>query len=405
MKFTADIASQLRSIVSFISASSHARDHEITKAIHLIADMDRQSVTVRATSLDRFISYTVSADVSQSGEAWYTGADLVSLIKKNKSRYPGAMSFASGSVSCGVQQTLKLIPDVKPIEFPSIANVAGDGWSSIAVSELAKAVNSVGHAVSDDPTRQVLTGIRFDGNATACDGHVLSTIKTSFEPATPFTIPASVFKDKSDKKDLFSLLAALGRNQVDIGFDGEYIHFTDHAEKSEFTVSIYGLLNQYPNYKQLIPNRFNHNIVVSREKFLASLEAIKPIAKAGKENCMVTLSGSTTKSGEQDGFYLTTKALPIAGVRTEAHLKQNSRGEMAWFESGGLTVDVDYLINAIESCRDPIVTISANTETSPVVISSQDGEIHLIMPIQRREPDRSNHFSMVETLKAHFPFI
>ncbi len=392
MKFTANIAFQLRSIVNFLSTSSARNDHEIAKAIHVSANMDLQRVTIRATSIDRFVTYTIAADVSQSGEAWYSAADLVSLIKKNKSRgYHPAMSFASASVSCGVQQTLKLLPSI-PCEYPTIAKVAGDDWRQVKLVELGKAVQSVSHAVSDDPTRQVLTGIRFDGNATACNGHVLSTIKTSFEPATPFTIPASVFRGKADKKDLFSLLNALGRNQVDIGFDGEYIHFTDRAEKSEFIVSIYGLLNQYPNYKQLLPNRFNHNIVVRKKQFLEAINTISPIAKADKENCMVTITG------DSDAICLSTQALPIAAVRVAAD-------SASWLETSGLTVDVDYLSNAVESCQcsEGVVTIMANTETSPIVITSKVDETHLIMPIKLR--DSWKHLSLVETFKNHFPFV
>lgn len=430
MKFTASIASELKAIFSFVTASSQYRDHTALKFVKISADSIAQQVTILATSLDRNVRFTCPAEVTYRGELLYNWQDLIALIKKSKRRnYYPAMEFNLHQVKLsGVQTKIDLHPDpneFKCFSFPSSelvgASSGSNDWTTVLFEDLEFAVNRVKYAASNDEFKQVLTGIYFDsrdgGRATCTDGHRLVTVKTGIPVAVPFSIKASLFDDsKKDKLSVTALLSKLQGSQsdgdVEIGCSGRNVFFKRDLETCSFEVSVTNLTEdygRYPNYSQLIPNKFHHGISFDRAEMISAIEKLIPIV-AAQDDVMATLSYDWN-----DGcFQLTASGLPITGVRlsTVNHefklqwLKPSgvSIEGKAWFEQGrGISFDVNYFHDALTATVDSQLTLVANSEKSPLILSGREGETHLLMPIQFREPERSKHFDLIKKFKAHFP--
>ena len=421
MKFTANIASELKAIFSFVAASSGYRDHEALKFVKISADSIAQQVTILATSLDRNVRFTCPAEVQYSGELLYNLQDLIALIKKSKRRnYYPAMEFNLHQVQLsGVQTKINLHPDpneFKCFSFPSSelvgATSGSDGWTTVLLDNLDFAVNRVMYAASADEFKQVLTGIYFDsrdgGRATCTDGYRLVTVKTGIPVAVPFSIKASLFDDsKKDKLSLTRLLKGLQEHaedyegEIKIGCEGRNVFFTSKLKDRSFEVSVRNLTHDYgsyPNYSQLIPNQFTKGMTFDRSAMLEAVEKIKPYASANG-SAAATLSYDYDKAC----FYLTADGLPISGIRiSKAYLK----GDSSWFpEDRGISFDVDYFDDALRATVDEVLSLDANTEQSPLILSGREGETHLLMPIAFNEPRRSTHFNLVKKFKSHFPAV
>jgi len=213
-------------------------------------------------------------------------------------------------------------------DMPTCAPAAGslhtfgvpvDTWQGLAAA--------VSSSVGKDQTRPILCGILcdFDGGAvrmTATDSYRLSTAAAVYYPHATDTglhaiIPAkalAILGQASKGAKVWQGMEYIPATHVHVGADDKYVSL----EIGPVCVSVRPVDGQYPNYKQLIPETFEHTFTLDRA---ALLDAVRSVGAMAKKNAPIRLlfaddghgckvSATTQDVGESSA------SVPFAGTAT-----------------------------------------------------------------------------------------
>lgn len=251
----------------------------------------------------------------------------------------------------------------------------------IPAKELTIGLGSTLYATSKDETKAVLIGVHFtlDGEnleMASTDGHRLARYCLKPRPRTHrtvdrFTIPYSALQEVE---------RFIGKNveTVSVKYDSiaegnlgfTVIEFTV-GETTLITRTIEG---QYPNYDQLIPKKFSHEIWVDRQALIAAIKRLAIVTDA--KAYIVKMH-----------FSVKDKQITAMAKETET----SSGTEVLPAEISGddisLAFNIKYLIDALSVIGTQEVAIKANTQTAPVICEPLNGYniLAMVMPIQLRD--------------------
>ena len=149
-------------------------------------------------------------------------------------------------------------------DFPRLPDVGTVELFSIDREPLLETVNRVARAASRDESRPVLTGIlaRFESGKlvmAATDSYRLSVKETPLEAATPeleAIIPARALQE-------LSRIAQAG-DTVELGVHENQVAFVADG----VTMTTRRIDGQFPNYRQLLPEAFEHELTLPRSELL-----------------------------------------------------------------------------------------------------------------------------------------
>ena len=224
----------------------------------------------------------------------------------------------------------------------------------------------VSRSASRDETRPILTGILVSASAdelrmVATDSYRLSVKETRLEAPLEGGFEANVPA---------RALEELGRLVRD---DVEEIRIGVRANQVVFEVGGIALSSrlidgQFPNYRQLLPEAYEHELTVSREELL---EVVRRISLMAQKNAPLRLSFS-------EGEVKVSAQTPDVGEASEP-LPIPFAGEP--FEIG---FNPDFLTVGLESAGADEVVLKLISPLRPGLVESADasGFLYLIMPIR-----------------------
>ncbi|MCY7274671.1 MAG: DNA polymerase III subunit beta [Phormidesmis sp. CAN_BIN44] len=371
----------LNSHLSLVSRAVSSRPtHPVLANVLLNADAATQRVSLSAFDLSLGIQTSFAAQVQESGSLTLPAKLLGDIV----SRLPdGDITLDSGTDADAGLTTLTCasgryqMRGMGAEEFPELPVIEDGELATLSAEALIDGLRGSLFAASADETKQVLTGVHLslqpDGlEFAATDGHRLSVVQTIEEDASPdrsksetalnVTIPAKALQE------LIKMLGQ-GGSSVAVQFDqGQAIfEWTDQRLTSRL------LEGQYPNYRQLIPKQFTHQMTVDRRLFLGALERISVLADQKNNIVKLSLDGSNQE------LTLSVDAQDVGSGR-----------EMMPAQISGDSLDVafnvKYLVDGLKAIATSEVQMQLNTATSPAILSPL-GSIkmtYLVMPVQVR---------------------
>jgi DNA polymerase-3 subunit beta len=265
-------------------------------------------------------------------------------------------------VECG-SATYKL-HTYNPEDFPALPDVDNVQLVPVDREAVLATAGRVGRAASRDESRPVLTGIlvRFEPGKlvmAATDSYRLSVKETPVEGEAPdleAIVPARALAELTRIAQAGEelVLGVHEGNQVVFGTDGVWLT----------TRRIDG---QFPNYKQLLPETFEHELSLPREELL---EVVRRTAVMAQRNSPLRLrfaEGELTISARTQDVGEATESLPVA------------------FSGEALEIgfNPEFLREGIESVDDEEVRLKLISPLRPGLIESVDNDFwYLIMPIR-----------------------
>jgi DNA polymerase III subunit beta len=368
--------SHLSANLSLVSRAVSTRpSHPILANVLLEADADTQTVKLCAFDLSLGIQTSFPAQVETSGKLTLPAkllSDIVSRLPEGDLELEGGEEGLTTLTSSSGRYQVR---GMGAEEFPELPTISEGTTAHLSSEAMIDGLRSSLFAASTDETKQVLTGVHLSLQAdglefAATDGHrlaVVQTVNQDDQKAAPsdlnVTIPA---------KALQELSKMLERNTgatVAVQFDpGQAIFEWDDQRLTSRLLDA-----QYPNYNQLVPKQFAHQVTLERRAFLSALERISVIAD--QRNNIVKLSLDGTNSTAT----LTVDAQDV-GSGKETIAAQISGGDM------DVAFNVRYLIDGLKVISTNEVQIQLNTPTSPAVLTPL-GELkmtYLVMPVQVR---------------------
>src|SRR5450759_2618713 len=200
-------------------------------------------------------------------------------------------------------------------------------------------LTKVGRAASRDETRPILTGVLMTifGDTlkmVATDSYRLAVKETKLERALETEVQAIV--PVKALSEVARLAAAMGAGDIEVAIGENQALFKLADPAGDVWIASRLVDGQFPNYKQLLPEAFDHEVILDRDAFMAAARRVSLLAQ---KNAPLRLSFAENK--------LTLKALTQDVGQAEESLDIEFAGEA--FEIG---FSPAYLVAGIAAIED-----------------------------------------------------
>lgn len=249
-------------------------------------------------------------------------------------------------------------------EFPNEKFIENENESTYFEGiDLVNALKYVMFSASDDNTREMLTGIHFvwdDGRLklVSTDTHRMSCVSTDLnECHLKFTIY---------KKHLQAVMPSLF-GECELSMDNQFVCI----KTEDCTMFIQSFAGKYPNFKKVIPEKYESKILIANLDLLQCLKRASIIAKDcgyaiklkfNKEDSSITISANFADSSFEETIPM------IAGSDLEIE---------------EIYLDAKYLLEVISvTKRDIEFCLSGNASALMIRFGQNPDYVHILMPRQ-----------------------
>jgi len=255
-------------------------------------------------------------------------------------------------------------------DFPQTSTFDTSESFAIGREPFVETLTKAGRAASRDETRPILTGVLMTilGDTlkmVATDSYRLAVKETKLEKALETEVQAIV--PVRALGEVARLATAMGDGDIDVAIGENQALFKLGDPAGDVWVASRLIDGQFPNYKQLVPDSFDHEVTLAKDEFMAAARRVSLLAQ---KNAPLRLSFAEHK--------LTMKALTQDVGQAEESLDVEFGGEA--FEIG---FNAAYLIDGIDAIDDAGVLLRFTSPLRPGLVSGSDGGfVYLIMPIR-----------------------
>ena len=248
-------------------------------------------------------------------------------------------------------------------DFPRLPDVEAIGTFSVDKEALLDTVGRVSRSASRDESRPVLTGIlaRFEGGKlimAATDSYRLSVKETPLEGGAPeleAIIPARALQEVSR--------VAQAAGSLELGVHENQVVFV----ADDVTLTTRRIEGQFPNYRQLIPETFEHTVTLPRSEVLDIVRRVGVMAQRNSPLRMRFAEGELTVSSQTQDVGEARESLPAAFSGEPLEIGFNA----------------EYLREGFESVSSDDVHVKLISPLRPAVIQGEDEDFtYLVMPIR-----------------------
>src|SRR5881392_384177 len=249
-------------------------------------------------------------------------------------------------------------------DFPRLPDVEATPLHSVDRDVLVETIARVGRSASRDESRPVLTGIlvRFEPGKlvmAATDSYRLSVKETALEGTVPeleAIVPARALAELARiGQGAEQIELGLHENQVVFGVDGVWLT----------TRRIDG---QFPNYRQLIPESFEHEVALPRDEVLDVVRRIAVMAQRNSPLRLRFAEGELTVSARTQDVGEAQESIPASFSGEPLEIGFNA----------------EFLRDGIESVTGDTLRFRLISPLRPCVLQAEGSEdfLYLIMPIR-----------------------
>jgi DNA polymerase-3 subunit beta len=224
-------------------------------------------------------------------------------------------------------------------------------------------VNRVGRSASRDESRPVLTGIlvRFEPGKivmAATDSYRLAVKETPVDGSLPdleAIIPARALQELAR--------IATGADEIQLGLQENHVVFG--AEGTWLTTR--RIDGQFPNYRQLLPEQFEHELLLPREEMLEVVRRVSLMAQRNSPIRIRFADGEATVSAVTQDVGEARESLPAPYNGDAMEIGFNA----------------EFLRDGLDSVDSDSVKFKLISPLRPAVLEGEsDDYVYLIMPIR-----------------------
>jgi DNA polymerase-3 subunit beta len=353
---------ELNQRLAVVSRAISARTSvQVLLGMHLRAEAGR--LHLAATDMELSLRVSLDAEVEEEGAVVVPGRLLVELARLlpegevtiEHRAEEGILRVDSGSSSSRLHT-------YSVEDFPRLPDVALTTPFAIGRRALLDTVARVSRSASRDESRPVLTGIlvRFEAGKlvmAATDSYRLSVKETPLEVESPdfeAIIPARALAE-------LARIAQAG-DTIELGVQENQIIFSTDG----VVLTTRRIDGQFPNYKQLLPETFEHELTLPRTELLEVVRRTSVMAQRNSPLRLRFADGELTVSAQTQDIGESRESLPVA------------------FEGEPLEIgfNAEFLREGIESVSADEIVFKLISPLRPGLIQEDDDFWYLIMPIR-----------------------
>jgi DNA polymerase III subunit beta len=317
-----------------------------------------------ATDMELSLRTALGAEVEGEGAVVVPGrllVDLARLLPDEDVQIEHRAEEGVVRIECGSASYRLHTYNVE--DFPRLPDVQAIGTFSVDRDALLDTVARVSRSASRDESRPVLTGIlaRFEGGKlvmAATDSYRLSVKETALEGEAPeleAIIPARALTELSR--------IAQGADGIELGVHENQVVFVVDG----ITLTTRRIEGQFPNYRQLLPETFEHVVNVPRTEILDVVRRVAVMAQRNSPLRLRFAEGELTVSSQTQDVGEARESLSVA-----------FEGEL--LEIG---FNPEFLREGIESVTADEIQLKLISPLRPGLIQAEGDDFwYLIMPIR-----------------------
>jgi DNA polymerase-3 subunit beta len=325
------------------------------------------AVELAATDMEISLRASLEAQVDEPGSTVLTGRLLLEIVRALPAQ-PVTIEQPGGAgavkLTCGSSEYTLHAQGAE--DFPHLPEASGPSFG-VDRAAFVHTINHVARAASKDESRPVLTGVLVEfgqGTVTmaATDSYRLSVKEAALPGAggdAQAIVPARALTE------LARIATAAGSDTIDVAIGENQIVFGVEG----VSLSARRIDGQFPNYRQLVPEAFEHEIPASREELLDVVRRTSSVLLAHRalplrlafDQGRLTISAQTQDVGEAH------ESMPVDfhGERIE------------------IGFNAEFLRDGIESVEGDTVKLKLTSPLRPGLVQGEDGSFsYLIMPIR-----------------------
>ncbi|MCI5753275.1 MAG: DNA polymerase III subunit beta [Clostridiales bacterium] len=365
MKFSCERSVLSAAVAIAARAASQRSPIPALEGLLLTAD---GSLRITGYDLKKGVYTTVPADVSEPGAAVLNAKLLGDMVRcMPEGRLTVTTDGSTARIRCGKSEFSLAAGDVN--DYPELPTIDPEDTIMLPQSTLKKMISQTLFAVSDNESRPIYTGARFeikDGVLTviAVDGYRLALrrekVESVGEKDLAFIVPGAALADVerlcADTDDVIRV--TLGFRHI--GFTlGETILITRRLE------------GDFLNWRKAVPEAFRYHMTLEREELKSAADRVSLVVDERTKNPL--------RCRFEDGV-VTLSCVTALGQAEDACLAEGT--------GGGLEIGFNsrYLIDALKAAPAQRIVVSISTGSSPCVITPEEGDgfIYMILPVRLR---------------------
>jgi DNA polymerase-3 subunit beta len=358
---------ELVSKLSVVSRAVSTRAATQSLAGILIAVDETGGVSLSATDLEMGLRTALEADAEGPGSVLLPGrlfSDLARSLPDAAVQLELRESEKDVEIrSGGSSFHLRVLPAEDFPKFPA----EGEQPLKIPAAALAETAEIVARAASRDDMRPVLTGVLVNAEGgemtmVATDSYRLAVKRTELEPAIDGELEANI--PARALRELGRVIGADGVSEVAVSLLPNQAVFRTGA----VVLNTRLIDGQFPNFRQLLPESYEHDVRLPRDDFL---EVTRRVSQLAQRNAPLRLSLSP-------GEMTVAASTPDVGDAEESM--------PAAFEGEPLEIgfNPEFLKEGIESVEGDEVMLRLISPLRPGLLQPVDNEDfrYLVMPIR-----------------------
>jgi DNA polymerase-3 subunit beta len=326
------------------------------------------TLELEATDMELGVRVALEASDTTDGSVVIPGRLLLDVVR-SLPRDDLSLEYRSSSqdvevVSGGAVFHLRTLP---PEDFPKLPDPPPDDSLKVPAGAFVEVIGRVARSASRDETRPHLTGVlvTVEGSElrmVATDSYRLSVKETTLSEALTGSLEANV-----PARTLQELARVAAAAEVDV------IRIAARENQVVFGVGDTVLSSRlvegrFPNYQQLLPESYEHELRIERAEIL---EVVRRISLLAQKNAPLRLAFS-------EGALEVSAQTPDVGEASES-LPVPFKGEP--FEIG---FNPEFFRDGLESAESDELVLKLISPLRPGLIQSGDegGFLYLVMPIR-----------------------
>jgi DNA polymerase III subunit beta len=327
------------------------------------------AVELQATDMEIGIRVKVGADVESGTQPVVLPGRLLLDVVRSLPNDDLSLEYRSQTQDVEiVSGTAKFHLRTLPTEdFPKLPEREDAPSVSVPARAFIDTVNRVGRAASRDEARPHLTGVLVSASGNelrmvATDSYRLAVKETNLE--SPLTGDLEVNVPVRALQELTRVAAADGVEQIEVTAKENQVIF----RAGDVVLSSRLIEGRFPNYKQLLPETYEHELRLSRAELL---DVVKRISLMAQKNAPLRMKF-------EEGALEVSAETPDIGEARES-LPAPFKGEV--LEIG---FNPEFLQDGLDSAESEELIFKLISPHRPGLIQSGDngGFIYLVMPVR-----------------------
>ena len=317
-----------------------------------------------ATDMELSLRSSLEAQVEGEGAVVVPGRLLVDLVRLLPAAEVTLEHRAEEGVvhlTCGPSSST--LHTYSAEDFPRLPDLDAVGTFTVDREALLDTISRVARSASRDESRPVLTGIlvRFEGGRlvmVATDSYRMSVKETALggeSPELEAIIPARALSELSRIAQSGETLE-LGVHENQVVFAADEVWLTTRR-----------IDGQFPNYRQLLPESFEHEVALPRAELLDAVRRVAVMAQRNSPLRMRFAEGELTLLAQTQDVGEAKESLPVGFTGEPLEIGFNA----------------DFLREGIESVTADEIQLRLISPLRPGLIRAEGDDFwYLIMPIR-----------------------